>query len=197
MYRILDLYDWFDRHQVEGWLILGAAGALIAWWAWRYSRRKAEVDLDAARAAGFSPDPSAHGRASQIDERLGQLPLLADEEGDSTANAGVRSISGVQRRQVVGGEDLLFMLRDWHRSGDGGDGAEDANRTKEYRVVAYRRHGRRQRPFALATDETGGWIVQGHDEWLIAARRARIGEGGTLGEFIVEAARIVDTFGAR
>ena len=43
--------------------------------------------------------------------------------------------------------------------------------------------------------ETHGWIVQGAGEWLVVARRLRLGEGGQLGEFITDAVRIVESFG--
>ena len=43
--------------------------------------------------------------------------------------------------------------------------------------------------------ETHGWIVQGAGEWLVVARRLRLGEGGQLGEFITDAVRIAASFG--
>lgn len=145
---------------------------------------------------------------------------------------------------AAGGDDLVFELNDDARTRAG----SDANVAEDYRVAAFRRHGRSLPAFMIAPEGllsriggtlglitdidvpdhegfshryvvrgadiaavvellagppashlagTRGWIVQGSGEWLIVARKLRLGEGGQLGEFITDAVRIAETFGTK
>lgn len=241
MYRILDFSNWFDTHPVEGWLLIGTIAAIVGWVAWRYSRRQNARSRDAAALLGFSPHPARPGTAAQLDERLGSLPLF-DEGRRGITGRRSKTLHSVLTRPVPGGEDFVFVLNDDVQTRDGGG----ANTTEDYRVAAFRRHGRALPAFMIAPEGllsriggtlgwstdidvpdhpefsrryvvrgddiaavvellagppalhlagTRGWTVQGAGEWVIAARRLHLGEGGRLGEFITDAVCIAETFG--
>ncbi len=241
MYRILDLSNWFDTHPVEGWLIIGTIAAIVGWVAWRYSQRQNVRSSEAAALLGFGPHPDRPGTAAQVDERLASLPLF-QEGGNVVTGRRSKTLRSVLTRQAPGGGDFVFELNDDAQTRDG----SETNVAEDYRVAAFRRHGRSLPAFMIAPEGllsriggtlglitdidvpdhaefskryvvrgddiaavvellagppalhlagTRGWIVQGSGEWLIAARRLRLGEGGQLGEFITDAVRVAETFG--